>query len=67
VNATASQRRSDSVNEKPGWRMRRASQIIEAWEPWAISLPRRIPRSRRITITCLGAGRSVSSIVAPAR
>src|SRR5689334_5543696 len=24
------------------------------WAPWTISLPRRIPRSRRITITCFG-------------
>src|SRR5437763_1737754 len=44
--------------------MRSASQIMLAWAPWAISLPRRMPRSRRITMTCFGADRSVDPIVA---
>ena len=39
---------------EPGVRMRRISHNMLAWAPWAISLPRRIPRSRRITITCFG-------------
>jgi hypothetical protein len=37
-----------------------ASHQVDACAPWAISLPRRILRSRRMTITCLTSSESTS-------
>src|SRR5687767_11658798 len=45
--------------------MRSASQNMLAWLPWAISFPRRMPRSRRITITCFGTAASLDSMLIP--